>query len=159
MFARPAIAYIAQTFPALTQTFVYRETMALEQQGFDIVTCAIWRPAHSQLSQESAHLIARSAYVFPISWPRFLAVHLYFLSLLFLKPFHTCQASLPTHFHFTGLRAAIITTLPFFSQRKSMAFKYHCQCFILHSTLCSPFLFCLTSKQSGYTEPGKYFFG
>ncbi|RLC77203.1 MAG: hypothetical protein DRI81_08975, partial [Chloroflexi bacterium] len=79
MFARPAIAYIAQTFPALTQTFVYRETLALEQQGFDIVTCAIWRPAHSQLSQESEHLIARSAYVFPISWPRFLAVHLYFL--------------------------------------------------------------------------------
>ena len=73
------IAYIAQTFPALTQTFVYREVEALESQGFDVVTCAIWRPDPARLSEEAIHLVARSAYVFPVSWLRFLVAHLRYM--------------------------------------------------------------------------------
>jgi glycosyltransferase involved in cell wall biosynthesis len=72
----PTIAYIAQTFPALTQTFVYREVFALQERGFDVVTCAIWRPNKDKLSQESQHLVEDSLYVFPISWLKFLAAHL-----------------------------------------------------------------------------------
>ena len=73
------IAYITQSFPALTQTFVYREVLALENIGFDIATCAIWKPNRAGLSQESRPLVDRSLYVFPISWFRFLGAHLYFL--------------------------------------------------------------------------------
>jgi len=75
----PSIAYVAQTFPALTQTFVYREVLALEERGFKVVTCAIWRPNREGLSQESRHLVERSLYVFPISWFKFLKAHLYTL--------------------------------------------------------------------------------
>jgi glycosyltransferase involved in cell wall biosynthesis len=73
------IAYVTQTYPALTQTFVYRETLALESEGFNIVTCAIWKPDQGSLSQESRHLVDRSLYVFPISWFRFSEAHLRFL--------------------------------------------------------------------------------
>jgi len=73
------IAYISQSFPALTQTFVYREVFGLERKGFRVMTFAIWKPAKGQLSQESQHLLDSSSYVFPISWPRFLGTHLYFL--------------------------------------------------------------------------------
>lgn len=77
------IAYIAQTFPALTQTFVYREVAALESRGFEVVTCAIWRPDPARLSAEAKHWVERSVYVLPVSWPlswpRFLAVHLRYM--------------------------------------------------------------------------------
>lgn len=73
------IAYVTQTFPALTQTFVYREILALESRGFEIVTCAIWRPDKEGLSQESRHLVDRSFYVFPLSRLEFVKAHLYFL--------------------------------------------------------------------------------
>lgn len=73
------IAYVTQVFPALTQTFVYREVMALQDRGFDIVTCAIRRPSLGELSQECRHLVDSSLYVFPVSWSRFLKAHLTFL--------------------------------------------------------------------------------
>lgn len=74
-----SIAYIAQTFPALTQTFVYRETQALEEMGFEIVTNAIWKPDVGKLSQESRHLVDRSHYVFPLSWREFFKAHFFIL--------------------------------------------------------------------------------
>jgi len=73
------IAYISQSFPALTQTFIYREVFGLERKGFRVAAFAIWKPAKDKLSQESRHLVDSSSYVFPISWPRFLGTHLYFL--------------------------------------------------------------------------------
>jgi glycosyltransferase involved in cell wall biosynthesis len=78
MRKRPlSIAYVTQTFPALTQTFIYRETLALENNGFEIGTYAIWKPDQGTLSQECRHLVDRSFYVFPISWLRFIRAHLY----------------------------------------------------------------------------------
>lgn len=79
----PTIAYMAQTFPALTQTFVYREVFALQERGFEVVTCAIWRPNENKLSQESRHLVEESLYVFPVSWLKFFAAHLY---MFFARP-------------------------------------------------------------------------
>ncbi len=70
------IAYVTQSYPTLTQTFVYRETQALEAEGFDIVTCAIWKPDTTSLSEESRHLVDQTLYVFPVSWARFLGAHL-----------------------------------------------------------------------------------
>jgi colanic acid/amylovoran biosynthesis glycosyltransferase len=72
------IAYITQSFPGLTTTFIYREVLGLRKVGFHIVTFAIWKPNVNKLSTESKHLVDGSFYVFPISWPRFIAAHLYF---------------------------------------------------------------------------------
>ncbi|MBN1487735.1 MAG: glycosyltransferase [Anaerolineae bacterium] len=73
------IAYIGQIFPSLTESFVYREVMALREAGFDIETFAIWKPDKNKLSHESRHLVADSTYVFPIHWRPFIGAHLYFL--------------------------------------------------------------------------------
>ena len=73
------IAYITQSFPGLTTTFIYREVLALREVGFNIATFAIWKPNVNQLSAESKHLVDSSFYVFPISWPKFFMAHLYFL--------------------------------------------------------------------------------
>ena len=72
------IAYIAQSFPHLTATFIYREVCALRDIGLNIVTFAVWKPDTSKLSEESKSLVDSSFYVFPISWPKFLAAHLCF---------------------------------------------------------------------------------
>jgi colanic acid/amylovoran biosynthesis glycosyltransferase len=73
---RYSIAYIAQTFPALTQTFVYREIQALQKQGFEVMTSAIWKPKVAALSEESRHWVEQSLYVFPLSWSKFIWAHL-----------------------------------------------------------------------------------
>jgi colanic acid/amylovoran biosynthesis glycosyltransferase len=72
------IAYISQIFPGLTVTFIYREVLALRDVGFDIATFAIWKPNMNKISAESKHLVDGSFYVFPISWSKFIAAHLYF---------------------------------------------------------------------------------
>jgi colanic acid/amylovoran biosynthesis glycosyltransferase len=74
-----SIAYITQSFPLLTETFVYREVSALERQGFRVATFATWKPDENKLHQEARHLMDSSHYVFPISWPKFFKAHLYFL--------------------------------------------------------------------------------
>jgi colanic acid/amylovoran biosynthesis glycosyltransferase len=73
------IAYISQTLPSLTTTFIYREVLALREMGFSISTFAIWKPNPNQLSQESKSLVDTTFYVFPISWSKFFVAHLYFL--------------------------------------------------------------------------------
>jgi colanic acid/amylovoran biosynthesis glycosyltransferase len=73
------IGYVAQSYPNLTQTFVYREVLALERQGFNIATFAIWKPDRDRLSQEARHLVDNTSYVFPLSWSAFLRTHVYFL--------------------------------------------------------------------------------
>lgn len=79
MTSKPApIAYITQSFPSLTTTFIYREVLALRDIGFEIVTFAIWKPNVNKLSAESKGLVDTSFYVFPISWRKFFAAHLHF---------------------------------------------------------------------------------
>jgi colanic acid/amylovoran biosynthesis glycosyltransferase len=79
----PSIAYIAQTFPDLSQTFVYREVLALQERGFEVVTCSIRRPNEDDLSQESRHFVERTLYALPVSWGKFLRAHLY---MFFTRP-------------------------------------------------------------------------
>lgn len=74
-----SIGYILQTYPGLTVTFIYREVLALQRCGFDISTFSIWQPDPGKLSPESRPLMDSTSYVFPISWPRFLLRHVYFL--------------------------------------------------------------------------------
>jgi colanic acid/amylovoran biosynthesis glycosyltransferase len=73
------IAYMLQAYPSLTMTFIYREVLALERRGFNVLTFSVWQPAVSSLSQESRHLVDSTYYLFPTSWFRLLWRHLYFL--------------------------------------------------------------------------------
>jgi glycosyltransferase involved in cell wall biosynthesis len=76
---RPPIAYITQSFPSLTTTFIAREVSALRKIGLHIVTFAVWRPNPNSLSEESKDFVKSTYYVFPISWVKFIVAHLYFL--------------------------------------------------------------------------------
>jgi colanic acid/amylovoran biosynthesis glycosyltransferase len=83
------IAYITQSYPGLTTTFIYREVRALESKGFDICTFAIWPPRRESLSEEARPLMDNTVYVFPIAWLRFIAAHLFFLFTRPLRYFGT----------------------------------------------------------------------
>ena len=69
------IAYITEMFPALTQTFVYRELFAVRERGVPIHPFSIWRPEPDSLSAEAISLRDETFYIFPRRW----------LSVLFLQ--------------------------------------------------------------------------
>lgn len=73
------LAYIAQSFPDLTQTFIYREVLALERLGMPVTTFAIWKKQIDQVSEEARHMVDRTCYALPVVWSGFLLAHLHFL--------------------------------------------------------------------------------
>lgn len=73
------VAYILQSFPGLTMTFIYREVLALQRLGLDILTFSIWKPKKNRIAPESQHLTKRTYYVFPVPVLKFILAHLYFL--------------------------------------------------------------------------------
>ncbi|HVR73084.1 MAG TPA: glycosyltransferase, partial [Planctomycetota bacterium] len=68
---RPRLAYISHYLPALTQTFVYREILALEELGWDITPFSIRRPTKG-ISEEAKDLASRTSYLIPVRWGTFL---------------------------------------------------------------------------------------
>ncbi len=77
------IGYLAQKYPQLTLTFVYREIVALRAAGLNIETFSIWKPRLEDLSAEAQPLRAETFYVFPLDWYGFIVSH---LRHLFLRP-------------------------------------------------------------------------
>jgi colanic acid/amylovoran biosynthesis glycosyltransferase len=75
----PIIAHLAQEFPSLTMTFVYREVMALRDRGMNIDTFSIWKPNIKNVSREARHLADTTYYIFPLSWVKFLRAQFSFL--------------------------------------------------------------------------------
>lgn len=73
------IGYLAQVFPHLTMTFVYREVLALRAAGLDIQTFSIWKPKSGELSAEAKELVKDTFYIFPLKWPQFLWSHIWYL--------------------------------------------------------------------------------
>ena len=82
---KPTIAYVAQFFPYLTETFVYREVEALRQQGFNIITLANRTPEPNKLSAESKRFMVDTTYVFPLQILPFIWAHLFMLVIYPLK--------------------------------------------------------------------------
>lgn len=74
------IGYLAQVFPHLTMTFVYRELLALRAAGLMIATFATWQPKAVELSAEAKPLVAETVYLFPLVWRGFVRAHLRFLA-------------------------------------------------------------------------------
>lgn len=79
----PKIAYFAEKFPSLTQTFVYREVLKLRQLGLSPKLYSIWPSDPSGLSAESKSLVNDTFYIFPISLSSLFSIH---LSYFFKKP-------------------------------------------------------------------------
>ena len=75
-----SIAYITQSYPTLTTTFIYREVLALERAGFKIATFAIWKPDLARISPESRPLVDNTTYVFPASAASLLKAQLRFMA-------------------------------------------------------------------------------
>jgi len=107
------IAYLTQIYPKLTETFVYREVIALRRRGLRVRTFAFRRPDATELSQEARPLVAETGYVLPIAWGGFLASHLLFLvthplrylgTLLFVlsRPGERTKNRILTLCHFCG---------------------------------------------------------
>ena len=72
------IAYFAEKFPSLTQTFVYREVLKLRQLGLYPRLYSIW-PSHLDgLSAESKNLVKDTFYIFPLSFYSLLLIHLHY---------------------------------------------------------------------------------
>jgi colanic acid/amylovoran biosynthesis glycosyltransferase len=70
------IAYISQSFPSLTTTFVYREVMELKRRGVPVSTFSIWRPDLGTLPPETRTVADETVNLFPISRPRLLEEHM-----------------------------------------------------------------------------------
>jgi glycosyltransferase involved in cell wall biosynthesis len=105
------IGYLAQQFPHLTMTFVYREVLALRAYGVDVQTFSTWKPNIDEVSQEARALIPDTFYIFPLDWKRFFLDHVFYLftrprrylgSLLFCltREHKTLKNRLRTFFHF-----------------------------------------------------------
>jgi glycosyltransferase involved in cell wall biosynthesis len=77
---RGPVAYVNQFFPLLTETFVYREVLALQRLGVEVVPFALRRPPPGRLSEESRHLAAGCRYGIPFDWPWLVAGHAGFLA-------------------------------------------------------------------------------
>ena len=69
------IAYFANEFPYLTETFVYREVQAVRGQGVSIYTFSIRQPHPQDLSEEARGLIGNTHYILPASIGSLLATH------------------------------------------------------------------------------------
>ena len=77
------IGYLAQVFPRISETFVYREVQALREAHFAVQTFATWRPDPAALSEEAKALVDHTFYIFPLNWPKFFLSH---LNYLFTRP-------------------------------------------------------------------------
>lgn len=73
-----SIAYILANYPDVTQTFIYREVLALRRRGLVVHTLSILRPP-AKLAAEAIPLVDETFYIFPIPWFKLLGLHLRYL--------------------------------------------------------------------------------
>ncbi len=63
----PRIVYVMQFFPYLTETFVYREVLALREAGLTIMTVAIRPTEPAQRPPDAEGLAQTTRYIFPLN--------------------------------------------------------------------------------------------
>jgi colanic acid/amylovoran biosynthesis glycosyltransferase len=74
------IGYITNTFPVRTETFIYREVVALRKSGFPVETFSIRHPGQD-FSSEAEHLVQETFYILPVGLKKFLQAHLFFAAI------------------------------------------------------------------------------
>lgn len=76
--AQRRLAYLVSAFPALTETFVLYELLALKQQGIEVTLHALQRGRDRQMHPEAAALLPQVKFQNTFTW-RVLAAQFYFL--------------------------------------------------------------------------------
>jgi len=74
-----SIGYLSNVFPALSETFIYREVLEIRQRGIDVRVYSIRRPDRATLSKESMALCDSTFYLLPVNWWALLGCHIRFL--------------------------------------------------------------------------------
>src|SRR5438093_13401964 len=77
------IAYLANFFPSLTETFIYREVVEMRRRGIDVKTYSLRKPDHSCVSEEAVNIHKNTCYLLPVTVLHLLECH---IRLLILKP-------------------------------------------------------------------------
>src|SRR5690606_19501005 len=62
-----SIVYILESFPAITETFIYREIVGLRARGLNVSVVST-HPPRGTLSAEAQPLVDETFYLFPFSW-------------------------------------------------------------------------------------------
>ena len=73
------IAYFTQMYPGLTQTFIYREVLALRARQVPVATYSVWPPETEDLPPEVRPLMDETFYIFPLKGLALLLSHLWVL--------------------------------------------------------------------------------
>jgi glycosyltransferase involved in cell wall biosynthesis len=80
----PKVAYVLAEFPSMSETFILREMMALEQRGVQILPFALRRPVSNVTHPEAKPFLVRVHYRLSLTaWPSMTSV----LYVLFKRPF------------------------------------------------------------------------
>ncbi|MGH7589546.1 MAG: glycosyltransferase [Gemmatimonadota bacterium] len=64
---KPALAYVLDTFPGITETFIIRELQSLRERGFEVIVCAVRRPDLPDIERSliSEELLSNTMYARP----------------------------------------------------------------------------------------------
>lgn len=73
------LAYLANFFPSLTETFIYREVIEVQGRGNDIKIYSLRKPNDSDISKEAINLYENTFYLLPVGLPNLLKCHIKFI--------------------------------------------------------------------------------
>ncbi len=72
------LAYLANYFPSLTETFIYREVMELKRRNIAVTLYSLRKPGETEVSEEALMLREETSYLLPVSAGELLASHAWF---------------------------------------------------------------------------------
>ncbi len=86
----PTIAYILNSFPVLSETFIVNEVLGLDSPDLQLQLFSLFLPSEVEVNREVASLRDKTFYLLPTLKPmRLITAHLSFLFRLPLRYFHT----------------------------------------------------------------------
>ncbi|WP_162604961.1 glycosyltransferase family 4 protein [Geomonas terrae] len=72
------LAYLANYFPSLTETFIYREVMELKRRNVAVTLYSLRKPGETEVSDEALKLRGETSYLLPVPTGELLASHAWF---------------------------------------------------------------------------------
>lgn len=85
------LAYLANYFPSLTETFIYREVMELKRRQVDVALYSIRKPREGEVSREALPLREATWYLLPVGAGALVASHAWFFCC---RPLAYCRTFL-----------------------------------------------------------------
>ena len=72
------LAYLANYFPSLTETFIYREVLELKRRDIAVALYSLRKPGETEVSEEALKLREETSYLLPVPTGELLASHAWF---------------------------------------------------------------------------------